>query len=115
MRSHLVVVGDEAIDLCLELGDRIGADTWMRAGRATEGAYQRHNAPLEVLPSFDPPLPTMRVYAEPAEPAVLQAQQSFASDHPWFSVDRVAALSHFPQFEAPDEIARLIEDFASKL
>jgi pimeloyl-ACP methyl ester carboxylesterase len=92
-----------------------GADTWMRAGREIEGAYQRHGAPVEVLASFDPHLPTMHVYAQPADPAVLQAQQTFASDHPWFSVHRVDALSHFPQFEAPDEIARLIEDFASKL
>ncbi|MPZ15808.1 MAG: alpha/beta fold hydrolase [Chloroflexi bacterium] len=92
-----------------------GADTWMRAGREIEAAYQRHGAPVEVLASFDPPVPTMHVYAQPADPEVLQAQETFASEHRWFEVHRVDAQSHFPQFEVSDEIAGLIEDFASKL
>jgi pimeloyl-ACP methyl ester carboxylesterase len=92
-----------------------GADTWMRAGREIEAAYQRHGAPVEALASFDPPVPTMHVYAQPADPEVLRVQQAFASEHPWFRVHRVDAQSHFPQFEVSDEIAGLIEGFVSKL
>lgn len=49
------------------------------------------------------------------DPEVLQGQETFASEHPWFTVHRVDAQSHFPPFEVSDKIAGLIEDFASKL
>jgi hypothetical protein len=39
------------------------------------------------------------------------AQQSFAAVHPWFSVYRLEAQSHFPMFEVPDAIASAIEEF----
>lgn len=92
-----------------------GADTWMRAGREIETAYQRHGAPIEGLASFDPPLPTMHVYAQPADPAVLETEQDFGSKHAWFTVHRVDAQSQLPQFEVSDQIAGLIEDFTSKV
>jgi pimeloyl-ACP methyl ester carboxylesterase len=85
------------------------------SGARDRVGYQRYGAPVEVLASFDPPVPTMHVYAQPADPEVLQGQETFASEHPWFKVHRVDAQSHFPQFEVSDEIAGLIEDFASKL
>jgi pimeloyl-ACP methyl ester carboxylesterase len=92
-----------------------GADSWMRAGREIEGAFRHYGAPLEVLSAFDPPVPTMHIYAQPADPAPFEAQRRFASLHPWFSVHRVEAQSHFPQLERPDQIAGLIEEFVSEL
>jgi pimeloyl-ACP methyl ester carboxylesterase len=89
-------------------------DTWMRAGREIEAAYQRYGAPIDVLLAFDPPAPTLHVYAQPADPSVLEAQQAIAAEHRWFSVHRVEAKSHFPQFEVPEEITDLIEKFLSE-
>ncbi|HEX2178430.1 MAG TPA: alpha/beta hydrolase [Actinomycetota bacterium] len=95
--------------------DSYGAETWMRAGREIESAYTRFGAPVDVLSSLDAPVKSLHVYAQPDDPAELEAQQNFASEHAWFSVRRLEAASHFPQFELPDETARLVEDFVSKL
>ncbi len=92
-----------------------GSETWMRAGREIEGAYRANGAPVEVLSNFDPPTPFLHVYAQPNDPVILEAQRTFADNHPWFRVHRVDAKSHFPQFELPDEVARLIEEFVAKL
>ena len=95
--------------------DSYGAETWMRAGREIHSAYSGFGAPLDVLSSLDPPVKALHVYAQPDDPGELAAQESFASEHDWFSVHRLEAASHFPQFELPDETARLVEDFVSKL
>jgi len=38
-------------------------------------------------------------------------QESFARERSWFAVQRLAAVSHFPTLEAPDETARVISAF----
>jgi pimeloyl-ACP methyl ester carboxylesterase len=53
----------------------------------------------------------MHIYAQPADPAYYQAQESFSESHPWFSVIRVNAISHFPTMEVPEEVAEAIEKF----
>ena len=47
--------------------------------------------------------------------SVLAAQQALADTHAWFEVHRLDARSHFPMFEVPDEMARLVEEFACRL
>jgi pimeloyl-ACP methyl ester carboxylesterase len=108
--------GDDAgVEEQLDHMRRCGGDTWMRAGREIETAFHHYGAPLTVLSSFDPPVPTMHIYAQPLDPAAVEAQQRFASHHPWFRVHRVDAKSHFPQLERPAPIVGLIEEFMSEL
>jgi hypothetical protein len=38
-------------------------------------------------------------------------QESFAAQHPWYSVARLAAKSHFPTIEVPELIAAAVERF----
>ncbi len=61
------------------------------------------------------PCPTLHLYAQPADDAVLAAQLAYGAEHPWFRVHRLAARSHFPMFEVPDEVAAAIEDFLCTL
>jgi pimeloyl-ACP methyl ester carboxylesterase len=69
--------------------------------------------PLQTLAALDPPLPVLHLYAQPEEPRYLAAQQSFAAAHPWFTVMRLNARSHFPMFEVPEAMATAIERFLS--
>ncbi len=59
--------------------------------------------------------PTLHLYAQPSDDSFLAAQQDFAASHPWFSVERLSAHSHFPILEAPAETADAIEEFAQRL
>lgn len=105
------VSNQEIIDFVrLGMGS-FGAEMWARAGREISAAYSKYFSPLRALESLQPPPPVVHIYAQPADPAYYQAQQSFAASHPWFSVNRVNAISHFPTMEVPDEIAEAIESF----
>ena len=84
---------------------------WRRAGREISAAFAREGAPLAALERLDEQCPTLHVYAQPADNGVLAAQQSYAATHPWFHVHRLEAKSHFPMFEVPAEMARVIEEF----
>jgi pimeloyl-ACP methyl ester carboxylesterase len=88
-----------------------GADYWHRAGREIAAGFAAAGTPLAALTALDEPCPTLHVYAQPADDAVLAAQQAFAAEHDWFRVHRLDARSHFPMFEVPEEIARVVEDF----
>jgi Uncharacterised BCR, YnfA/UPF0060 family len=44
-------------------------------------------------------------------PEFLSAQESFARDHPWYSVHGLEGVSQFPTLEVPDEMARVIREF----
>jgi pimeloyl-ACP methyl ester carboxylesterase len=89
-----------------------GADMWARAGREIHAAYRRIGTPLQGLAALAPPVRTLHLYAQPEDPGYLAAQQGFAAQHPWFSVRRLPARTHFPMFEVPDEMAAVIEAFA---
>ena len=86
---------------------------WARAAREITATYAREGDPLQALSQLRPPEVTLHVYAQPRAPEYLAAQESFAREHPWFAVYRVAAMSHFPTLEAPDETAGVIERFIS--
>jgi pimeloyl-ACP methyl ester carboxylesterase len=89
------------------------AQMWGRAGREISAAYVRAGSPLNALSELNPPVSVLHLYAQPADLAFLQAQQSFAASHSWFHVQRLQARSHFPMFEVPDEMATAIETFVT--
>ncbi|AXQ28551.1 alpha/beta hydrolase [Solimonas sp. K1W22B-7] len=104
----------EIIRLVREGMGAYGAGMWARAGREIGNAYRREGNPLKALAALDPPLPALHLYAQPEDPGFLQAQESFAATHPWFTVRRLKARSHFPTMEVPEDMARAIESFLGR-
>lgn len=90
-------------DYIAEMGRSDGA-MWSRGGREIAARFAADPVPLAVVERE--PCPTLHVYAQPTDPGFLAAQQAYAAAHPWFTVQRVTASSHFPMLEAPDEVAR---------
>ncbi|MDP8900841.1 MAG: hypothetical protein M3N33_06785 [Actinomycetota bacterium] len=88
---------------------------WARAGRAISAAFAEAGSPVAVLERLEPPPPTLHLYAQPADPAFLEAQRQYASGHEWFGVHRLEARSHFPMFEVPAEMADTTERFVAAL
>lgn len=88
-------------------------EMWARSGREITAAYARYTNPLRALEKLQPPLPVLHLYAQPSDPVFYQAQQAFAESNPWFQVERVNAISHFPMLEIPEELAEAIERFVS--
>jgi len=84
---------------------------WRRAGREIAAAFAREGSPLAALEQLNESCPTLHVYAQPADDGFLVAQQAYAASHDWFRVHRLDALSHFPMFEVPGEMVRVIEEF----
>lgn len=91
-----------------------GFDMWARAARTIVAAYQRDGNPLEALAALHPPLPVLHLYAQPTDASFLAAQEAFAASHPWFSVRKLDATSHFPMVEVPGEMASAIESFVAR-
>jgi pimeloyl-ACP methyl ester carboxylesterase len=114
-RSQLFSMWLEGVDdpkvtrLVREVMGSQGFEMWARAGREIAAAYRREGNPLKSLAGFRPPPRVMHIYAQPTDSGFLQAQQAFAAANPWFSVRRLAAKSHFPMLEVPQEIAGAIE------
>lgn len=99
----------EVIRLVREMGTQ-GFEMWARAGREISTAYNQQGAPLRALASLENPIPVLHLYAQDP-PGYLAAQEAFAAEHPWFSVRKVSAHSHFPMTEVPDVVAAEIERF----
>jgi pimeloyl-ACP methyl ester carboxylesterase len=95
-----------------EMGSH-SAEMWIRSGREIGSGYAQAGSPLQALSTIDPPVPVLHLYTQPDDPEYLAAQESFAATHPWFSVRKLKAHSHFPTFEAPDEIEAAIEKFVA--
>lgn len=91
--------------------ESLGFDDWARAARAIAAAYARDGEPLQALSRLNPPPPALHVYGQPSAPEYLSVQESFAREHPWFAVQRLAAVSHFPTLEVPDQTAHVISEF----
>jgi pimeloyl-ACP methyl ester carboxylesterase len=100
----------EATQIWDETGTH-GYEMWSRGGREISAMFARETDPLQAFSSFSPPVPVLHVYAQPRTPEFLSAQESVARDHPWYSVRRLEAVSHFPQLEVPDETAGVIREF----
>jgi pimeloyl-ACP methyl ester carboxylesterase len=90
-----------------------GFPMWARAGREISSAYAQMGSPLQALASLESSVPVLHLYSQPDDPGYLAAQQSFAAEHPWFSVHKLAAHSHFPIIEVPDELSIAIERFVA--
>ncbi len=88
-----------------------GYAMWARAAREIGAAYGREKSPLQALSGLRPPMPVLHLYAQPEDTRYLAAQHAFAAEHPWFQVRKLAARSHFPMFEVPEEMATAIEEF----
>ena len=93
---------------------RYGQEHWSRAGREIAAQFAAQPVPLAALEQLQP-CPALHLYAQPAAPEVLAAQQEYAAEHPWFSVHRLEARSHFPMFEVPGEMALVLEEFVRSL
>lgn len=95
-----------------------GYDMWSRAGREIASRFAAEGSPLAALERMAQagrPCPTLHVYAQPADDTVLAAQQAYAAEHSWFQVHRLDALSHFPTFEVPEELAEVVERFVASV
>jgi pimeloyl-ACP methyl ester carboxylesterase len=91
-----------------------GQEHWTRAGREISAQFAAQPVPLAALEALQP-CPTLHVYAQPAADEVLAAQREYAATHPWFSVRRLDARSHFPMFEVPEEMVTTVESFVTSL
>jgi pimeloyl-ACP methyl ester carboxylesterase len=88
-----------------------GYETWSRAGREILAMYALEGEPLRVLSNFSPQVPVLHVYCQPRAPEFLKVQESFAVEHPWYSVHRLEGVSQFPTLEVPEEMAGVIREF----
>lgn len=91
-----------------------GPTHWSRAGREIAAGFGAASVPLDAIDALQP-CPTLHLYAQPSDDTVLAAQQEYAEAHPWFSVERLDARSHFPMFEVPGAMATRIEQFVRGL
>jgi pimeloyl-ACP methyl ester carboxylesterase len=89
-------------------------EMWARAAREIASAFRAHPTPLDAVGALDPAPPTLHLYAQPADPAFLEAQRAYAATHPWFAVEHLAASSHFPMFEVPDAVADKLRAFTTQ-
>ena len=92
---------------------RFVLDRWSRAGREISAGFAQ-GPPVGVLAAMGG-VPTLHLYAQPADPSYLAVQEEFARVHPWFAVRHLEARSHFPTLEVPGTMAREIEEFACSL
>lgn len=103
----------KVVRLVRETMSAYGFEMWARGAREVAAAYRREGSPLRAFAALDPPVPALHLYAQPADPAFLHDQQLFAESHPWYSVRKVNARSHFPMLEVPREIATSIDAFVT--
>jgi pimeloyl-ACP methyl ester carboxylesterase len=88
-----------------------GYATWSRAGREILAMYALEGEPLRVLSALSPQVPVLHVYCQPRAPEFLAIQESFAEEHPWYSVHRLEGVSQFPTLEVPEQMASVIGEF----
>lgn len=88
-----------------------GYEDWARGGREIAAKFATEGDPLQAFGSLSPPVPVLHIYAQPRIPEFLTAQEAFAREHPWFSVHRLDAVSHFPTLEVPDVTVGVIRDY----
>lgn len=86
---------------------------WARAAREIAARFAAEPHPLASIEKER--CPTLHVYAQPADPGFLAAQQAYAAEHPWFTVHRVAGSSHFPPLEVPAEVAARLAAFVASV
>ena len=106
-------VAEQAVHDFIARMATFGFDMWARAGREIAAAFAACPVPLSALEPLG--CPTVHIYAQPADPGFLAAQQLYAATHPWFTVEKLVAASHFPSLEVPRELAIALDGFADRL
>jgi len=104
-----------ALDHHIDEMARYDETMWARAGREIATNFATEHSPTIAVESFDEPCPTLHLYAQPADTETLTAQEAYAAAHPWFSVERLPAASHFPMFEIPEHLQQRVSEFAHRL
>lgn len=106
---------NERVDAYLrDVMGKYDAAMWARAARSISNAYSECGSPLQEMARLQPPLPVLHIYSQPQDEGFAELQAAFAARNPWYSYHKLAAKTHFATFEVPDEIVRLIADFANK-
>lgn len=85
---------------------------WARAGREIAASFSTEPVPLAAFAELGRPV--KHLYAQPRNPEFLTAQQEYAERHPWFEVERLDAVSHFPMIEVPRTVATHVEEFVRR-
>ena len=101
----------EAIHFVRDIMGAASGEMWQRSGREIEAAYSRAGNPLRELAALQPPVPVLHLCQLPADSPAWTQQEQFASSQPWFEPHRLSAHGHFAAFDAPEEMAALIESF----
>jgi pimeloyl-ACP methyl ester carboxylesterase len=107
-------VDDQHIDAAIGVMNRHGAEMWIRSGREISRAYRQAGSPLGAYSAMKRPPRVLHVYGQPPADEYLRAQEQFAAEHPWFSVRRIDARTHFAMIECPQAVAEAIEEVAGK-
>ncbi len=115
VREWAAGVEDPGLEAFLDEMAAMPAEMWERAAREIEGSYALFGSPLEALADLEPPMPALHLYAQPDDPGYLQVQERFSGEHPWFSVRRLSARTHFPAFEVPEPMGASINEFVQRL
>jgi pimeloyl-ACP methyl ester carboxylesterase len=106
--------GSEDVARCL--ADAVqphGFEMWARAARVIADAYAEQRSPLHALTGMHPPVPTLHLFSQAADPTFLEKQLWFARRQPWFDAESLGTRTHFPMLEAPEKTAGKIEDFVA--
>jgi pimeloyl-ACP methyl ester carboxylesterase len=106
---------DPAVEEALRLMEGQSAQMWMRSGREIAAGYDRVGSPTDAWAGLDPPCPVLHLYGQPRDPSFLEAQQSFAARHRWFSVKQLPGVTHFAMLETPALVAEAIDSFVERL
>jgi pimeloyl-ACP methyl ester carboxylesterase len=101
-----------AIDDVLAAMRSADADMWQRSGREIVAAYEAAGSPFEVLATLRPSPATLHLYGQPLDAGYLAEQERYATEHPWFAVDRLDGRTHFTMTERAPEAADRVERFA---
>ena len=99
--------------VALAVMNRHGEDMWRRGGRVIGSSYDANVSPFETWTRFATPVPVLHIYGQPHDPEYLALQARFASEHDWFSVRKLDALTHFAMLEEPEAVAAAIEEFVA--
>lgn len=106
-------VRNPTLDRYLDDMGACGFELWARAARAIRAAYEREESPLKALTRLTPSVRVLHLYSRSDDPAFQIAQEAFAIENPWFNAVKLDARSHFPMFEIPEDMARIIEEFTA--
>ncbi|CAI1616866.1 MULTISPECIES: alpha/beta fold hydrolase [Serratia] len=85
---------------------------WQAAGVAIEQAYRQYRSPLNRLRELSSPPACRHIYSLDRDADYLRQQQTFAAEHPFFSVVRLEqARTHLGILERPDAVYREVVNF----